>query len=718
MKRKLQNLAYLAVVTTTLAATLATASALAGEPPTDQAADPTSEVVMEEIVVTGELSRFGATRATTPILETSRSVAIIDEETFRARGALTLDDTLSYTAGVIGDTFGFSTRGDFAKVRGFDAAEYRDGQQVLFGFYNNTRSDVYMLDQVEVLKGPASVLYGKGTPGGIVNAISKVARPDAANELLLDIGENNRYQVAADYSIALSDHWFARLVGVYRDSDTQVDNVEDDALILMPSITWKNESTTLSFLFEYAQREGDTAHQFLPLTGTACASGDVSVTPIATCANANGTEISYDTYLGDPSFNRFDTTSTLFSLLGSHSFNEHVSLEGVARYKHGEADYRQSWISFVGAGNPRVDALGNGLRSFYVSDASSEQLALDLRLRLDFATGPIEHEVFLGFVYQDVTTDNDTQFIYGQGSLNIYNPVYGGLPTALTDGTPLFDGPQAETRDIGWYANDQLSFGNWRVNLGVRVDDTETESGGASQKEDETSLSAGVLYAFDSGISPYLNYAESFEPVVGVNSVTGEFLQPREGEQIEAGLKYQPRGSQTYITLAYFDIEESNLANPSSLITSPILQQEGIGEVQGFELEAQTRIGDWYLEGAVTLLDTESAEGVSFDSIPERQISSWVQYEPATGSLAGFRFGLGVRFVEENESNSVATGVRVVTDGYVVADTLVGYETDRWDATINVRNLTDEDYYGTCLARGDCFPGEARSVVGRIRFKL
>ena len=677
-----------------------------------------AEDVIEEIVVTGELTHFGATRATTPILETSRSVAIIDEQTFRSRGALTLDDTLSYTAGVIGDTFGFSTRGDFPKVRGFDAAEYRDGQQVLFGFYNNTRSDVYMLEQVEVLKGPASVLYGKGTPGGIVNAISKVARTETVNEVLLDYGENSRQQIALDYNFAFSDNLYARLVGVYRDSDTQVDRVADDALVLMPSLTWQSESTSLSFLFEFADREGDTAHQFLPLTGTACATGEVVVAPTSTCASATGNEIASATYLGEPGFNQFDTQSTLFSVLGSHRFNDSVSLEGVARYKQGEADYQQSWISFVGAGNPRVDASGNGIRSFYASDADSEQLAIDLRARFDFETGSVSHELFVGLVHQDVTTDNDTQFVYGQGSLNIYRPTYGGLPVSFTDGTPLFDGPAADTRDLGWYVNDQLSMGNWRVNVGIRVDDTRTQSAGASQEDDETSLSAGVLYAFESGFSPYLNYAESFEPVIGVNSVTGDFLRPREGNQFEAGIKYQPEGSRTYITMAYFDIEESNLPNPSSLITSPTLQQEGVGEVQGFEIQAQTRSGDWYLEGALTTLDTLSAEGIPFDSIPELQVSSWVQYEPIDGQLAGFRFGFGARYVDENESNDLTAGVRVVTDGYVVADALLGYETDQWDASINIRNLTDESYYGTCLARGDCFPGEARSVVGRIRFRL
>ena len=675
---------------------------------------PEEDASIDEIVVTGQLSRFGATRSATPILETARSVSVIEEAEFRARGALTIDDTLNFTAGVVGDTFGFSTRGDFPKVRGFNAAEYRDGQQVLFGFYNNTRSDVYMLEQVEVLKGPASVLYGKGTPGGIVNAISKIAGPGLDNEALIDVGTQDRYQFSGDVNFALSDNWYARVVGVYRNSDTQVDFVTDDANIIMPSITYRNDRTSLTALVEISDRNADTAHQFLPLTGTACVSGDVQVSPAAVCANAGGSESEISTFLGEPGFNRYDTESVLVSVLGSHDFNAAFGVEGVIRYKDGEADYRQAWIDFLGAGTPRIDANGNGGRTFYQSDASSEQLALDLRARFEFATGGFEHEVFTGFVYQDVETDNDLIFLSAQGTLNVFNPVYGGLPAPFTDGTPLFDGPPSETQDIGIYINDQISIDAWRINLGVRFDDTETESSGRTQSEDETSISAGLLYAFDSGVSPYASYAESFEPVIGVNSITGEFLKPRRGEQVELGLKYQPPGSRTYITLAYFDIEESNLPNPSSLVTDPDLQQEGLGEVTGFELEAQTQWDDWYLEGSVSVLDTESAEGVPFDSIPETQASIWAQYEPSGGTLNGFRFGLGVRYADENESNAVPAGVRVVTDGYTLVDLLIGYEMADWDFALTVRNLADEEYFGTCLARGDCFPGEERSVLGRL----
>jgi len=703
----------LALLSATIFATSVRAQSTGTDAGGTESADESIESI-EEIVVTGKLSRFGATRSATPILETARSVSVIDEKEFRTRGALTIDDTLNFTAGVVGDTFGFSTRGDFPQVRGFNAAEYRDGQQVLFGFYNNTRSDVYMLEQVEVLKGPASVLYGKGTPGGIVNAISKLAGPGTDNELLFDVGTQDRYQLSGDFNATLTENWYFRVVGVYRDTDTQVNFVTDDAAIIMPSVTFRNDRTAVTALVEVADRNADTAHQFLPLTGTACVSGDIRITPASVCANADGSVSEISTYLGEPGFNRFDTQSVLVSLLGSHEFNSVFSLEGVLRYKDGEADYSQSWIDFLGAGNPRVDANGDGGRTFYRSDARSEQLALDVRGRFEFATGAFEHEIFAGVVYQDVETDNDFLFLSGQGSLNIYNPVYGGVPPAFTDGTPLFDGAASQTDDIGIYINDQISINALRINLGVRFDDTETASGGSSQSDDETSLSVGLLYAFDNGLSPYASFAESFEPVIGVNSITGDFLKPRRGEQTEVGLKFQPPGTRTYVTLAYFDIGESNLPNPSSLITDPELQQEGVGEVQGVELEAQTQLGDWYLEGNVSVLDTESAEGVPFASIPETQASAWVQYEPRSGRLDGFRFGLGLRYADENESNDVAAGVRVVTDGYTVVDGLIGYAMDPWDFALNLRNIADEEYYGTCLARGDCFPGEERSVVARL----
>ncbi|GAA0477587.1 TonB-dependent siderophore receptor [Parasphingorhabdus litoris] len=678
------------------------------------------------IIVTGQLSDFGALKSATPIVETARSVTIETEEQFRDKGALTLDDVLNYVPGVVGDTFGFATRGDFPQVRGFDAAEYRDGQQVLFGFYNNTRSDVYVLEQVEVLKGPASVLYGKGTPGGIVNAVSKLAGPDKQSEVVFDVGTFDRYQAAADLNAELADNLFVRFVGLYRNADTQINFVNDDAVVVMPSITYDDGRTRLTAMLEYVDRDSDTAQQFLPLTGTGCVSSDVKITPAAVCVNATGDQVELDTYLGDPALNRYNTNSTLVSLLASHAFTENFSVDGIFRYKDADVDYRQSYIDFLGEfGPPRVDANGDGGRTFIRSDAFSEQAAFDLRARWAFNTGPVEHELFAGFAYQNVTTGN--QFISRSdpvtrrfGAINIYNPVYGNVPTDLFDDANLIDIGDTETNDYGLYLNNQMSIGDLKLNFGLRYDDSKTESRGNVQKDDAVSFSAGALYAFENGISPYVSFADSFEPVIGTDGLTNNPLKPREGKQWEAGLKYQPPGTQTYITLAYFDIEESNLPNPSSLINQPDSQQEGVGTVKGFELQAQTTLGDWYLEFNGSILDTETADGVPFASIPEEQASAWVQYQPSMGLWDGFKLGFGLRYVGDNESNGTgAVGpIRVVTDGNILGDFLLGYETEHWDVTFNVRNITNERYFSTCLARGDCFVAEERTAVVRVGYKF
>lgn len=674
---------------------------------------------LEETLVTGKLSRFGATKSSIPIIETARSISVIDERAFREFGALTVDDTLAYTSGVIGDSFGFSTRGDFAKVRGFTAAEYRDGQQVLFGYYNNTRSDVYFLEQVEVLKGPASVLYGKGTPGGIVNAISKLAGPGHTNELVVDFGSHDRQQFAADLNTQFTDTLFGRVVALYRDSDTQVDHVNDDAVGFMPSITFQNDRTSITAMVEYMDRESDTAHQFLPIDATGCLSGDVDISPASFCANKGVSELDASAYMGHPDFNRYDSKSTLGSVLASHRINDQLEVEGVVRYKDAEVDYRQAWVNFMGSGQPRLlTAGGDAGRTFYLAESGSQQWAVDTRLRWNFNTSVLKHEMVLGVAYQDVVTDRDTA--YGADTFNVYARNNGPIPSNLLSGQPATNSPAVLTRDQGIYISDQISVNQWKFNLGLRYDDTKSGPENSKLQSDYAlSSSVGVLYAFANGISPYMSYAESFEPVIGIDSKTGKPSNPREGEQFEVGIKYQPPGTSTYITLAWFDIEENNLNNTASM-PGASSQQEGVGTSQGVELEAFTRVGEFTFEINITVLDTENANGVTFDSIPEEQISTWIAYQPSGGVLSGFRSGIGARYVGENESNYVnaVNPVRVRTDGYTVFDAMFGYEFDSWDLSLNLRNLTDEQYYSTCLARGDCYPGEERSVVARAAYRF
>ena len=684
------------------------------------------------IEVIGRVSKFGATKSDTPILETARSVSIITANEFLDKGALTLDDTLNYTAGVVGDTFGYSTRGDFPLVRGLDIPEYLDNIQVLFGSYNNARSDIYTLGQVEILKGPASVLYGQGSPGGILNAVSKKAsRDNDIREVVVEYGSHDRKQASIDVGAALSDNGnlTGRFVALYRDSGTQLDFVMDDAVVIAPSITYEGESSKFTALVNYTDRKSDTAHQFLPLTVSGCQTDKVSVSEPTLCAGRGGQEVDKSLYVGDPGFNKFDSKSLSVTLFAEQQINEIFSLEATGRYRDNEANYKQTWVAFLGAGTPRTAADGTALgRSWYDAPASSEQFAVDARIRTKFNTGQISHQVLTGVNYQDVNTLSQSTYLYAlPTTFNLYAPDYSGseIPT-VADFDAARGRSQSDSKTKGVYINDQVEFGDFLLNAGLRYDEVETFNGTDTQKDSATSISVGGLYKTDFGLNPYVSYAESFQAVIGLDTVTNAALKPQRGKQLEIGLKFQPKGTRTYITAAYFDIEQSNLSNPGGLPNAPT-QQEGIAKIKGFEVEGQTMIGDFKIEASYSTLNAKDPDGVVFPSVPKNQASAWITWQPSSDELMGLRIGAGVRYASGNQSNGTtylasngfaATPIAITTNGYTVFDALIGYDFEDISLSLNMRNIADTEYYGTCLSRGDCFPGEGRSIVGKMKYNF
>jgi len=699
-----------AATTATLALILSTpALAQTADPETGaETGDPADENDGRTIVVTGALTDFGATKSDTPIVETARSISIETEQDFEEKGAQSLDDALTYSAGVTAEPFGFSTRGDFAQVRGLDAPEYRDNLQYLFGFYNTTRQDIYTLEQVEVLKGPASVLYGAGSPGGIINVVTKRPHGVTEGEVRLDYGSFDRKQIATDINIAIpgaEDKAQFRFVGLLRDADTQIDEVNDDKFVIAPALTLRPaDGTEVTILANYSDQNSDTAHQFLPVTGTLFPS-------------VSGDEIDPYEYMGAPEFNAYDTESFALTLILEQQLSEAFSFEAVGRYVDSQADYRQAWIAFRGNGVPRIDANGDGAWTFYLADNRSEQLAVDARLRGEFSTGPIDHEVLVGVQAQDVFTDSDTAYLFAAGTLNVFDPTYAGAPTVEQVRQFQGNGPRNYVDSVGYYISDQMSWGSLVANAGVRFDDvTNSVENGTTQKDDATSLSFGLLWRGPAGISPYVSYAESFEPVVGIDTITNQQLKPQEGRQYEAGIKWQPTGINALVTVSAFDIEVSNLPNPNSLVGGNS-QQEGVSKVRGFEAEANALIGGLRIDGNLSYLDAEDPNGLPLTSISDWQASLFALYN-FQGALDGLSFGGGVRYVGGNESNGIsAINGDLLTyrvDGRTVGDLSLGYDFDRFQLRVTARNVTNEEYYSVCLVRGDCFPGEKRSINGSL----
>lgn len=683
-----------------------------------------TESRQETVIVTGTTA-FGATKSQTPIVETARSLSVETDEMFIDKGALNLAQALTYTAGVTAEPYGFATRGDFPQSRGLELPRYRDSIQELFGSYNSTRADTYTIEQIEVLRGPASVLYGQGSPGGIVNYVSKTPQDTFGGELQAEIGNFDRYEVAGDVTgpVAGSNGQLQyRLVGLYRDAGTQIDQVDEQVTVLMPSLSWLPTADTKFTLIGLVQdSDSDTAAQFIPIKGT--------LEPLN-----DGTYLDWEVYAGQPGFNRYNTESQQVTLLGEHRINDALMIEGTALWRSGEADYHQAWPTFTGGTRYLNDVLGTDIftdttvaRTFYQGDNTFDQIAGDVRLRASFTTGMLQHDLLAGIQYQDVETDSNTAYCFGGGVipggcgalstfdyvLDLKNPVYTGAPDQSVLDSIYVDAPTQKVQDLGLYVSDQISLGNWRFTLGLRSDNVENDNGVTVQDDDAISTSFGVLYRFDNGIAPYASYSESFETVVGTD-LAGNQLEPQEARQYEAGFKYEPAGVPGLITAAYYDIEISNLPNPAS-IPGSAGQQLGIATLKGFEVEGRLQIEDVYLQAAASTIDAEDPNGFKLAAIPETQASLWATWRPG-GALSGFKTGAGIRYVGETVSENAT--LRYVTPDYTLGDFMIGYEWDHWDLSLNARNVTDEQYLTGCLTRGDCFPGLRRTVIANLRYKF
>lgn len=677
---------------------------------------------IEKIEVTGTRSAFGATKSAVPIVELARSVSIETAADLEDKGAFNLSQTVTYMAGVTGETYGYATRGDSISSRGLAIPRYRDSIQELFGSYNSTRAEVYTLEQVELLKGPASVLYGQGSPGGLVNYVSKTPNMRTGSEIMLEYGSFDKKQVNVDLNGALTDDeiWQGRVVGIYRDADTQVDYVNDDTKVLMPSVSFApTAATKITLIGLYQNTDSDTAAQFIPIEGTLEPLPDGSYLP------------DQNVYAGEPEFNRYDTESKQVTLLGEHAFDDATSLTFTALWRDGEADYHQAWPVFTGAGVSRYlnDFIGDQVvpsdttaaRTFYQADNTFEQKAIDVRLAKEVQTGPLTHNFLGGIQYQHVTTDTNSAYYSGGGAFNgnysfaldLANPQYTGAPDQSVFDAIYNDQPEQTVRDLGLYLSDQISLDQWRFTLGARHDRVDNDNGVGTQEDSQTSYSAGVLYRLDNGLSPYVSYAESFETVVGLD-INGNQLQPEEGRQYEAGLKYALSTVPGFITVAWYDIEISNLPNPNSLPVEAA-QQQGKSSISGFELESRVVLNNVTVELNASVMDAEDPNGFELAGQPDSNGSLWLTWQPEM--LEDWRMGAGVRYVGQSVSENAA--LRYETPDYTLADLMV--ETiisDRLTARLNVRNLTDKTYVTSCLTRGDCFPGLERNINASLTYQF
>lgn len=653
-----------------------------------------------------------ATKIAAPLAEIPQSITLISRDALDEQNVQSLNQALRFVPGVQSEQFGLDNVFDFFAIRGFradDTGVFRDGL-LLFSpasGFAAFRLEPYGVERIEVLRGPASVLYGSANPGGLVNYVSKQPPATAQREVQLEVGSFDWKQIKADIGGPLGavDGVQYRLTGLYRDSGTQVDFEQNNRVFIAPSLSWQiGPDTRLTVLGQY--QNDDAGHlQFLPVAGT--------VQP-----NPNG-RISTHRNDGEPGYNGFDREQWSAGWIAEHRFNEVWSVRQQFRYDHLDTAFRDVF----GLGlDPADDSQRTLLRASFSSADSARAAVVDSNLTGRFGSGRLRHTVLAGVDYQHIDYAGNQGF--GEApSLDLYDPSYGAAI-----GTPaLFVDTRTRRSQIGLYVQEQAKLDErWLLLLGGRQDwvsnrvrDRLADSR-SEQDDSKRSGRVGVSYRFDLGVVPYANYATSFLPVIGSDSA-GRSYRPETGRQWETGAKLELPALRSLLTLAGFHIERQNVLTPSPDPEDPFGRvQTGAVRSQGVEFGAEARpLPGLHLTAAYTWQDVEVTRsnagnrGLRPVSTPEHLASLHGRYTVSAGALAGLGLSAAVRHQGSTPGDELNT---LKVAAYTLFDAGIDYGWQGLRFGVYAQNLGNNTHVAACQA-GSCFYGVDRTVTGTVAYR-
>ena len=704
--------------------TLAAVVAVALFSPQIMAAEETNNATeLDTMSVMGKAYRNTATKTSLAPEETPQAINVIDGELLAERGVQSLNESLRYTPGVVTETKGGAvTMYDTFTIRGFSTSQsYYDGLilQQLNGWNLQPQIDPIALQQIEVFKGPTSVLYGSMPPGGMVNMIAKAPQVESKTNIGVKVGTSDMKQVSIDSTgqIGESDVSY-RFIGLARQKDGQVDTTDEERYLLAPSITWDITDKTSLNLNVYYQNDPD-----MGMNSSIPSSGSVF-------DNVNGTT-SASTFVGDDNWSTFEREVLMLGYKLSHDFNQNWTFLQNARYTKADL-YQENTYHYASYD----ETTGDLDRYIYSTDESSEAYAIDNQLTGVIDIAGIKHSVLFGIDYRQLKGDSAYDY-YGTtsqfGTFNIFNPDNNLIDRdALTSLATYND--EISVKQLGGYFQDQVRLNNLVLIAGGRLDTYKSKSdySGSVTEADETEFSyrVGALYEFENGLSPFINYATSFEPVAG-QSDFGEAFVAETGEQIEVGLKFNSSDYSKSATASVFQIIKSNvvISDPDSADYQGQLQ---VGEVrsQGVELE-----GNWFItdnldvSAAYTYTDMEitkdsenGLEGTTPIYVPTHAANVWANYYFDDQYLRGTRLSAGVRYVGEMQMDATNTQGKV--PDYTVADLSVGYDLGNlshslsgMNVSVSANNVFDTEYF-SCYDNENCWYGDERTVELGINVSL
>ncbi|HAX3302171.1 TPA: ferrichrome porin FhuA [Escherichia coli] len=683
------------------------------------------------------------TKTDTPIQKVPQSISVVTAEEMALHQPKSVKEALSYTPGVAVGTRGASNTYDYLIIRGFAADgqsqnNYLNGLKMQGNFYNDAVIDPYMLERAEIMRGPVSVLYGKSSPGGLLNMVSKRPTTEPLKEVQFKAGTDSLFQTGFDFSDALDDDgvYSYRLTGLARSANAQQKGSEEQRYAIAPAFTWRPDDKTNFTFLSYFQNEPETGYYgWLPKEGT--------VEPLP-----NGKRLPTDFNEGAKN-NTYSRNEKMIGYSFDHEFNDTFTVRQNLRFAQNKVS-QKSVYGYGMCSDPlytkNQEALkaspclsipqsqwGHTLTRQYVIDNEKlENFSVDTQLQSKFATGSVGHTLLTGVDFMRMRNDIDSWFGYA-GSVapsDIYNLDRSDFDFGAH---PNPSGPYRvllKQKQTGLYVQDQAQWDKVLVTLGGRYDWADQSSfnrdyGNKSERDDkEFTWRGGVNYLFDNGVTPYFSYSESFEPASQTDA-NGDLFAPSKGKQYEVGVKYVPEDRPIVVTGALYQLTKTNnlMADPNGSLFSV----EG-GEIRarGVELEAKAALSaSVNVVGSYTYTDAEYTTDTTYKGntpaqVPKHMASLWADYTFFDGPLSGLTLGTGGRYTGSSygdPANSFKVG------SYTVVDALVRYDLARVgmagsNVALHVNNLFDREYVASCFNTYGCFWGAERQVVATATFRF
>ncbi len=643
-----------------------------------------------------------ANKTSTPVKETPFSIQTVTRELIEDRGVTTFGEAIRTVPGVTNQV-GFGGLNDRFRLRGFGTeSNLKNGiRRSSFA----TIDDLVNIEQIEVLKGPASALYGRFEPGGVVNLVTKKPQRTQRTQVDVSAGRYDFYRTTLDTTGPLTDTLDYRLTAAWQDNGSSRDFVNNESRFFSPVLTWQLAPlTSLTFEFEYARKVADMDRGF-------------------------GNNPRYLDAPIERNFAEPDTRSSVISKLASvtldHALDDHWDLH--AAMQASDARLEASWYSygFFNGGIGGTDENPSVTRRPQLNHDRQIDVTALAEISRSFATGVINHRILLGTEYSRDWWDYDTA-TGASSTIDFNNPVYGTPPSALT--------PAGEGRFIndswGLYAQDELSFGaneQWRLLLGGRFDyidvSTIDDYYGLSEPSEKSfrafSPRIGLTWTPIEAVSLYTSWSRSMRTELNNGILQdGEVPKPVKGEQFEVGTKLSLLDGRFTPTLAIFDIRRrdglvSDPNDPTFIYSIQVGEQRS----KGWELDLPFVVSNrWRLLASYTQLDTsiskdsdDGMEGNRLANAPQHNASLWSTYDlPA---VPGLSIGVGANYVGEREANYSNT---FTLPSYTRWDTNLTYrfgQAQRYRAQLNVQNVFNKRYYDSGGSFVPTYPGTPRTAM-------